>query len=172
MPLIYFHPSNCGLRDMVIGWGPKTPKEVLLEVCKYCVHPKFVSGRKSTSFEPIAAHIFYSQAAANGAKGASAYGERIADYIRTNSLGEVLQTVALLNPDHGPNYITGFIWTPHWPNIQSWWELNKPPEKITTPTTGAAPYSAYIVNHVACACPKCNPPTPVKGPEFDETPAL
>ena len=145
MPSIYFHPSNCGLRDLVIsGYDPK---EVMLHVCRACVNPKYVSLQRVTEnkFSHIAAHVIFSQAAR---KGVTSYGDKLAAFITENGLGSVLKTEQILNPDHGPNYITAYVWTPDNKALEAWWEKNKPKDIGANPGIGAA--AGY--GHVAPMC--------------------
>lgn len=148
MPTLYFHPSNCGMRDLVIH--SSDPKAVILEVCKACVHPKFVSGKMSHCFAHIAAHVIFSQAAM---KSSTSYGDKLHKFIEANGLGAVLKSEAVPNPDHGPNYITAYIWTPSNTGLEAWWESNKPVEKTTAPKIGSPNY----YNSVPMYCPGLPP---------------
>lgn len=153
-PSIYFHPANCGMRDLVIGYGSREPKDVLLEISKYCVSPRYVSMKIVSSWAPIGSHIIFSQACSKTAKPPAAYGEHLANYIASNHLGVVHQSSSVLNTDHGPNYITAFIWTPDWEAFEAWWKGNAPAEKSQQPLVGTSnPLMRY---HQPCQCVQCN----------------
>lgn len=107
----------CGVKELTELSGTRDPAAALMTMLNYLGRHEYGGPGSRTILHFPAAHIIFTGVT----KTRSNYGERFANFIRENNLGEVIESVVKRNPNSG-NPLKVWVWSIHRNNLEAWWK--------------------------------------------------
>ena len=114
---------SCGVSELV-GVNDRTPHQVLKAIISECELCPDVKGKARDAWDyygeytpAIPAFLSFSDIYRESAEG----GQALADYIKKNKLGPIVQTTIRTNQNSG-NRIRAWIWGPNATKLRAWWK--------------------------------------------------